>query len=198
MITTDLQGIATSVIRRAQRQEFVVARDVREELAQANLSPSLWKDVLALARASLNYRQGRYYYAPSLSPRLQQEQRQQRRIHRAVRRLLRDYKAAASETERRLQGRIDFIQPVKVQTEDQREWTLLSRDLSTTGIRLLGTRSLLGQKVRVVLPHGEERISFLVRILWTCAVGDDLFENGGTFLEVLTNEPQRLKVVSQG
>jgi len=23
-----------------------------------------------------------------------------------------------------------------------------------------------------------------VRILWTCAVGDDLFENGGNFLEL--------------
>jgi hypothetical protein len=23
-----------------------------------------------------------------------------------------------------------------------------------------------------------------MRILWTCAVGDDLFENGGRFLEV--------------
>jgi hypothetical protein len=197
MITIDLQGIAHSVIRRAQRQEFVLPRDVREELLKADLSPSLWKDVLALARGSLSYRQGRYYYAASLSPRLLQERRQQQRIHRAVRRLLRDYKADASQTERRRQGRSDFVQTVKVQSEDQREWTLLSRDLSITGIRLIGTRSLLGQKVRVLLPNRDEPISFLVRILWTCAVGDELFENGGTFLEVLSDEPQRLKVVSQ-
>ncbi len=86
-----------------------------------------------------------------------------------------------------------------MQTEDRREYTLLSRDLSTTGIRLIGTRSLLGQKVRMVLTPDDqaEACVFLVRILWTCAIGDDLFENGGTFLEVVPQASVLLKVVGQ-
>jgi hypothetical protein len=88
---------------------------------------------------------------------------------------------------------------VKVRAEDGRECTLLSRDVSATGIRLIGTRRLLGQKVRVSIPRPGAATtdspraaagwSFLVRILWTCAVGDDLFENGGAFMEVAPGEP---------
>ena len=33
----------------------------------------------------------------------------------------------------------------------------------------------------IAVPEGW---TFLVRILWTCAVGDELFENGGSFLDV--------------
>jgi hypothetical protein len=71
-----------------------------------------------------------------------------------------------------------------VRTEDQREYTLMSRDLSSTGIRLIGTRRFLGQKIHVSIPaaDGATTWDFVVRILWTCAVGDDLVENGGTFL----------------
>ena len=71
--------------------------------------------------------------------------------------------------------------------EDGRQFTLLSRDLSPAGIRLVGTRRLLGQRVKIVLPQedGEQPFTFMVRILWTCAIGDDLFENGGTFQEIL-------------
>ena len=85
------------------------------------------------------------------------------------------------------QNRVDFIQPVKVHTEDGKEFALLSRDLSPTGIRILGTKRLLGQKVRVDIPLGEDMppCRILVRVLWTCAVGDDMFENGGSFLEVV-------------
>ena len=63
----------------------------------------------------------------------------------------------------------------------------MSRDLSATGVRLLGTKRLLGQKVQLELPggNGDSACKLLVRILWTCAVGDDLFENGGTFMELL-------------
>ena len=75
-----------------------------------------------------------------------------------------------------------------MEVDGGRQFTLLSRDLSLTGIRLVGTRRLLGQKVRVSLPQGDgtEACTFVVRILWTCAIGDDLFENGGTFLEVIS------------
>jgi hypothetical protein len=65
-------------------------------------------------------------------------------------------------------------------TEDGREFTLLSRDLSASGIRLIGTRRLLGQRIKVRIGA----LDFQVRVLWACPVGDDLVENGGTFLGV--------------
>ena len=63
----------------------------------------------------------------------------------------------------------------------------MTRDLSVTGVRVLGTRRLLGQKVQLDLPgdDGAAGCRLLVRILWTCAIGDDLFENGGSFVELL-------------
>ncbi|MSU77620.1 MAG: hypothetical protein EXS16_05940 [Gemmataceae bacterium] len=66
----------------------------------------------------------------------------------------------------------------------------MSRDLSATGVRLLGTKRLLGNKVQLTLPTGADQppCRLLVRILWTCAVGGDLFENGGIFLELLPAE----------
>jgi hypothetical protein len=186
VITTNLQGVAELVILRARRQGYTVPREVREELKRAGVPETLWKDVLALARSSLRYSHGRYYYADPVSARLRQELRQERGIHRAVRQLIRLHKTAAGQVERREHDRIDFVQAVTVITEDEREFTLLTRDLSTTGIRLVGTRRLLGQKVRVQItaPGQASPTTFLVRILWTCAVGDDLVENGGTFLEV--------------
>jgi len=184
--TATLQGIADSVIRRAERQGFVVPSEIRETVTQAGASGSMWKDVLALARHALHYRHGRYYFASGLSQRLLEEQLHQQDIHRAVRQLIRQHKAEVSQHDRRCQDRVDFIQPVKVVTDDGREFTLLSRDLSASGIRLIGTRGFLGQKVRVLIPRtGEQQPwTFVARILWTCAIGDDLFENGGTFLEV--------------
>jgi hypothetical protein len=77
---------------------------------------------------------------------------------------------------------------VKIRTDDGKEYGLMSRDLSTTGVRLLGTKRLLGQKVELELPSGDDEPScrISVRILWTCSVGDDLFENGGSFVELLS------------
>jgi hypothetical protein len=183
-----LQQVADTVVRRAQRQGFVVPRDIRAELSLAGLPEDHWQHIVDLARGSLNHRQGRYYHIAALSPRLQEEQNQQRLIQRAIRKVIRHYRDVADRHERREEDRIDYIQPVKVRTDDGREFNLLSRDLSPTGIRILGTKRLLGQKVRVVLPpgEGEEPLVFLVRILWTCSVGDDLFENGGTFVEVVS------------
>src|SRR5205085_1613984 len=129
----------------------------------------------------LRKRQGRYHYV-SASRRLSEQERQQQAVRRAVRAIIRRQRQARP-SERRGQDRIDFIEPVRVLTEDGREMRLLSRDLSTTGIRLIATRSLLGQKVRLVLGEGGEACSLVVRVLWTCAVADDLFENGCMFLE---------------
>jgi hypothetical protein len=59
---------------------------------------------------------------------------------------------------------------------------MLGRDLSASGIRLVGASSLLGQKVRVLLlgPEGP-LMAFGVRILWACPTGPGLIENGGAF-----------------
>jgi hypothetical protein len=188
MPPTDLQAIAQTVCRRAQRQGFILPREIRDELVNAGLAEALWKDVLARARPPLHYRHGRYYFGPVVSARAREEQTHQRAIHATVRQIIRQYRQSAAQLDRRRQGRVDFVQPVKTLSEDGRERTLLSRDLSLSGIRLVGTRSLLGQKLRVLVPRadGAEPCCFVVRILWTCAVGDDLFENGGTFVEVLS------------
>lgn len=184
MISTNLQGVAELVVRQAQRQGYIVPRQVRTVLTEAGVSATLWKDVLAVARPSLAFRKGRYYYSSPVSDRVRQEQAQQNTIQEAVRSIIRHHRSAA-RVERREEDRLDFVQPVKVTTEDGREFTLISRDLSATGIRLIGTRRFLGQKVRVTLTAADGAASwdFIVRILWTCAVGEDLVENGGAFVE---------------
>lgn len=186
MISVNLQGIAEVVVRQAQRQGFVLPREVRAALSKAGLSPEMWKDVLSVARPCLTLRKGRYYYTAPISDRVRQERSQQHDIQKAIRQIIQQYRGASEGVERREQDRIDFIQPVRVRTEDQREYTLLSRDLSATGIRMIGTRGFLGQKVHVSLPgvEGKGSWSFVVRILWTSAVGADLVENGGTFVEI--------------
>jgi hypothetical protein len=189
MTMPDLQAVAHAVVRRAERQGFVLPSEIRAELAHLSIPKGQWKDVIALSPA-LRYRQGRYYYKPPISPRLREEQRQQRAIHQTVRQLIRQYKKNHALEERRQQGRTAFVQPVKVRLDNQRELAVLSRDLSETGIRMIGTQSLLGQKVEVLIaqPEGGDPCCFLTRILWTCAVGDDLFENGGVFLEILEKQ----------
>lgn len=191
MLPTNLQEVAETVVRRAQRQGFVIPRDVREELTAAGTPEDLWKDVLALARASLSYRHGRYYFAPAFSERVRHEQKLQQQLRRAVRQILRAHRTAPDGSERRMAERVDLVQPVKVRTEDDREFTCLTRDLSATGIRLVGARRLLGRKVEVRLTAApnEPRWCFTVRILWTCPLGDDLFENGGSFLSIAEEDP---------
>jgi hypothetical protein len=191
MLSTNLQGVADAVVRRAQRQGFVVPRDVREELTTAGSSEELWKDVLALARASLSYRHGRYHYAPAFGDRARQEQRLQQQLRRAIRQIIRRHGTSPDGVERRRAERVSIVQPVKVRSEDGRESTCLTRDLSATGIRLVGTRRLLGKKVEVRLEgnEGEPGWCFGVRVLWTYPLGEDLFENGGTFLSITEEEP---------
>ena len=186
MISNNLQGIAELVIRRARRQGFVAPEEVREECTRAGAPETLWQDVVAVARPALTLRQGRYYYTTPVSDRVRKEQSQQRDIQKVVRQIIKQHRAAAREVERREEDRYDFIQPVKVSTEDQREFTLLSRDISPTGIRLISTRRFLGQKIRVQIPRTDSTTpsAFVVRVLWTCAISDDLFENGGTFIEL--------------
>jgi hypothetical protein len=191
MVGAGLEEVANEVVRRARRQGYVVPREVREELARVGVADELWKDVVALARPSLSLRNGRYYYDSPMSPRVRRERTQQQDVRRAVRELVRQHRVDVSSVERRGQDRLEFVQPVKVRTEDGREFTLLTRDLSPTGIRLVGTRRLLGQKISILIPRSDspEPWNFIVRVLWTCSLGDDLVENGGTFVELATNLP---------
>jgi hypothetical protein len=184
MASPEMQNVADAVLQLAKRQGFVAARDIRAELRIAGLKEDAWKDVIELTGA-LVLRQGRYYPKDAISPRLQKEHAKQQAIIKAIKKLIKSHKSKNKTDERRGQVRVDFVQPVKIRTEDGKEFALLSRDLSATGVRLLGTKRLLGQKVQLELPNGEAPCRVLVRILWTCAVGDDLFENGGSFVELL-------------
>jgi hypothetical protein len=183
---TSLNEAMSAVVRRAQQQGYILPREIREELKHLDMPAAAWKDIVAKAQPALRLRRGRYYYLPSASNRMQEEQKHLQDIHTSVRRIIRHYKKAAKLVERREQDRLDFIQPVQIRTEEGQEINLLSRDLSATGIRLVGTCRLLGQKVTVTIPDAEggTPARFVARILWTCAVGDGLFENGGRFLEI--------------
>jgi hypothetical protein len=185
MTATDLRDIAQNVAQRAEAQGSVSADDIRDELSRAGAPTDLWTDVLALARPALIYRRGRYHHVGTGGVRLREVKDHRGRAAEAVRQLLQRHKEHADRVERREEPRIDFVHPVKVQTADQRESTFLTRDVSPGGIRLVGTRGLLGQKIRVWMPgpDGQGSWCFRVQILWTSALGEDLFENGGTFLD---------------
>jgi hypothetical protein len=185
MTSTEMQPVAEAVLQLAKRQGYVTARDIRAELRIAGLTEEIWKDVLTHVDGALVSRQGRYYPKDALTPRSQKEHAKQQTITKAIKKLIKAHKTRGKTDERRGQARIDFVHPVKIRTEDGKEFALMSRDLSATGVRLLGTKRLLGQKLQLELPNGKTPCRVLVRILWTCAVGDDLFENGGTFMELL-------------
>src|SRR5262245_19474909 len=109
MTSPELQGVVDAVLHRAEREGYVVPRDVRGALAQAGLPEDRWKDVLALAKPSLRFRQGRYYYLPPgavrLHTRMRDEDRHKRAMHHAVRQLIRRYQVKVVQNERRLFGR---------------------------------------------------------------------------------------------
>jgi hypothetical protein len=180
-----LQAVAEELVRLARRQGYIKPKDVREELERAGESAALWKDVLALARPSLRFRAGRYYYSEPMSDPMREAKDRQECVAMAARDVIDRVRDAARRQERRGEERIDFVQPIKVRTEDGREYSVLSRDFSTSGMRMLSSRSLLGQKVQARLPLGPDGDAwcFVLRVLWTCSVGDGLFENGGAFIE---------------
>src|SRR5262245_5440512 len=126
---TDLRGIASTVIGRARRQGYVIPSEVRAELARAGLAGTGWKEVVALARESLSYRSGRYYYIDPLPSRPPPGQKKQQAIREAVRNILEQQQTGAAEKDRRREDRTDFVQPVQVIAADGREMQLLSRDL---------------------------------------------------------------------
>ncbi|MBV9124861.1 MAG: PilZ domain-containing protein, partial [Planctomycetes bacterium] len=140
----------------------------------------------------LNFRQGRYYYVPAVRANMLQGQRHQQSMQRAIRRLVREHKLVADlQNERRRQGRVQFVHPVTVHTADNRVLRFLSRDISVSGLCLIGSCNLLGQRVLVQVPganSGGPALCFRVQILWTHEVGDNLFENGGIFLKLVSEE----------
>jgi len=184
---TELHGVAQAVVNRARSEGYVLPRTIRQELAQAGLPDVPWKDVLALAGPQLGYRRGRYYFVSPMAARMRQARRNQQTVHRAVRRLLTAYKkAVAQHGERRQQFRYPLCRPVTVQTADGRELHVFSRDISVSGIRLIGTYNLQGQRLRcrIAAADGTPSWTFLVQILWASEAGDNLFENGGIFVEL--------------
>lgn len=182
----DLQRVADAVTRRAAEQGYLLPRQVREEVASAGADAALWKDVLKLASPHLVHRKGRYYYVSASSPQRENQERRVQAIHSAVHELVQAYRQVAEIQDRREADRMTYMQPVTATTPDGEQLRVLTKDISSSGMRLIGNRGLLGQKLRVTVPSvsGPERI-FLVRILWTCMVGDDLYENGGSFMELV-------------
>lgn len=189
MKETTLEAVIAAVVRRARQQGSITSRDIRAEAKLAGLPESRWRDLAARIKSELQFRQGRYYPPDPVSVRRAEAEAQHDRVAKAIRGLIRAHRAATKLNERRGENRIDFVQPVRVHLADGATCHLLSRDLSTTGIRLVGTKQLLGQRVQVELPQGKNMAPLLLaaRILWTCSVGDDLFENGGSFLELTSS-----------
>ena len=136
MITANLQGIAQAVLARAQQQGSVTPEEVQEELTRGGIPYEMWQEVLTLCRRSLRRRQGRFHYIQAENPPTKPSKPQS--IPRMVRRFIRRYKQT-QRVERREQNRIEVVLPVRLLTEDHRELHLLSRDLSPTGLRLIGT-----------------------------------------------------------
>jgi hypothetical protein len=187
IMSSDLRTVTQMVLNRAKAQGYVVAREIREELEHAGQPATRWKDVVREAGESLSLSHGRYHYVSRIRVRMREDHRQLKRVKGAARDLIRKYKRGSAERERRSFRRIHFIIPVKAQLPNGKEITLVSQDISLTGVRLLGTADLLGQKIRLFMPsidHGGGQWCFLVHVLWSSQVADGMIENGGIFLEV--------------
>jgi hypothetical protein len=197
--------VTEAVRRRAQSQGSVVPRDIRTELRRAGLAESLWEEVVVRLGPALEQRRGRYHYVPPgparMRLRVRQDQRQHRTLAAAVRFLIRQQRALeAIHVERRRHPRINFVCPVQVQTEDRRVVNFLSREISISGVRLVGTVGLRGEKVRVWIPRPDnetERCCFLVHMLWSAAVADGMYESGGIFVELVDGEPNQLTIAGR-
>ena len=179
-----LRVVTETVLAQARTKGYTLPAEVRQELARAGLDEGLWKDVLALARSSLRFDGDRYWYHAPLSERAAREKGRLDAVSQAVRAILERQRERLDE--RRGQDRMEFIHPVVLLLDDETEHRVLTRDLSISGVRLIGSRRLLGQKVRLSLPVPGEvaPLAIRLRILWTAQVGDDLFENGGSFVEM--------------
>jgi hypothetical protein len=89
-------------------------------------------------------------------------------------------------------GGCGLFQPVKVQVADGRELLALLRpERSSSGLRLIAEKGLLGCEARVGLlrPEGGRLAAWAVRVLWTVQLRDGLVENGAALLETSAGCP---------
>lgn len=188
-----LQAIVDSVLGLAQRRGSISADDIRAELRQVGVPDSRWEEVVALAQPALHCRNGEYYYVASGLDRLRQRPLQTHQqtevVRKAVRDMVRSYRVFSVDAERRSERRIPFVQSVCVRLTDQPGsdgMRFMTRDISVKGLRLVGGCSLSGQKVSIDVPSpggGATAWTFLVQILWSSPVGNQIFESGGLFLD---------------
>ncbi len=178
----------------AEQKGYDVPRDIRAELDRAKLDESRWKEIVELLRESLHYRQGRYYVIRAEgSPRLEREHQLQQRVRDVLQKVL-ESPATDAPSERRQEERTPYTRPITIQTEDRQEFTVLSQDLSASGIRFIANRTFLGKKLSVLLRGVDETapaVTLVVRILWATQVSEGLFENGGAFLDLLSEPTSR-------
>jgi hypothetical protein len=120
----------------------------------------------------------------AVSPRHQAAQDPERILPMAVHQATGQYERAPVQSGSWGQNSAELFQSVVIQTEDGRKFTFILRNLCRFGLHLLGTRSLLGQKVSIQVPNLEKEASscFLVRIVWVRRVAEGVVECGGMFL----------------
>lgn len=185
-VMTDVQVAARAVIDRARQREYLLSGDIRVEAARAGLAEDSWRDVVVAARPALRMVRGRYYYtapaAQGLRGRVRQEARDLARMRRTVREFLRNGRRQG-EAEQRQCGRLPFVCPVRVVTAAGEELNFISQDVSLSGIRLIGNRSLAAQRVTVEVPKARGGAwRFGVAVLWAKTIGDGLVQQGGVFV----------------
>jgi hypothetical protein len=184
---TDLNRVTQTIVHRARQHGYVRSNDIREELKRVGEPATGWKDVVREAGPSLALKNGRYYYVSPLRARIREGHRHLQGVKRAARTLIRTYKAASVNIERRNHRRIHFILPVQVISPNGKTHQMVTQDISLKGVRVIGTQPLRGQKARVLMPNidnGDGQWLFTVHFLWSTSIGDNLVESGGIFLEV--------------
>lgn len=185
--TQSWEPVKEAILRRAESRGYVLPREIREELQRLGFDGRRWREFIRQAGSLLTYKNGRYYYLPALNETRLREEERQLHVRALLQALLEQHKRTHHREERRAADRMEAIWPITLILEDGSVHRAVTRDISAAGIRLLGSKSLLGQRIiaRLTLQPGQEHV-FAVRILWTCEAGDQLYENGGTVLEVLT------------
>jgi hypothetical protein len=188
MTSPDLKVIACAVVNRIRVRGYILPREIRTELREAGQPTKLWKQVVGLIHPPLEYCGGRYYALPAVISRLKREESQLGIIQEMVQQLVlrKQYDSAAEE--RRREDRHRFLQTVKVQDEKGGDRTVLLEDLSPSGVRFMSSRNYLGHRLSIALSaQGAANVSVILvmRIVWSCAVADGLYQHGGCFLELV-------------
>jgi hypothetical protein len=173
MNPAEVQRVTEAVLRRAQRQGSIVEGEIREEIAQAGLPEADWRAVLSLLGLALVPEAGWYRYpAPAAEagrPDLAQADRE----------LLGQYERVAGRQGVAEPGGGLGPYPVRVRTETGQQLpALLMLAPSLSSVRLIAVTSLLGYKVRILIPRpqGGDVVSWDVRVLCAMRLADGLFE----------------------